>query len=50
MIAAVKPTNNAVRAPYMQRVRMSRPNGSVPNQNSALGGASIDSKEASSGS
>ena len=36
---AVKPTNNAMRAPYMTRLSTSRPNSSVPNQCSALGRA-----------
>ena len=36
---AVKPTNSAIRAPYMTRLRTSRPNSSVPNQCSALGRA-----------
>ena len=36
---AEKPTRSAMRAPYMIRLRMSRPNSSVPNQCSALGRA-----------
>ena len=36
-VEAAKPTNSAICAPYMIRLRMSRPNSSVPNQCSALG-------------
>ena len=36
---AVKPTKSAIRAPYMMRLKRSRPNSSVPNQCSALGRA-----------